>query len=80
MKAVSIAALVIAVIALGVGLVALVRTQNTEYENARIFREVEALGGWNGEFIVVEEGTLETGIPFGAVTDDGYQLFGGYSD
>jgi hypothetical protein len=49
-KVISIAALVIAVIALGIGWVGFVNTydlkENMAYENAKIVQEVEALGGW----------------------------------
>ena len=74
MKVISIAALVIAVIALGFGWVAFVRTDDLEeimaYENAQIVREVEAIGGWAGEFIELPWGQTIEGYTFFAYRSD----------
>ena len=74
MKVISIVALVIAVIALGIGWVGFVNTNdlkdNTAYESAKIVREVEALGGWGGQFIELQAGQ----------STEGYALVAYFSD
>jgi len=74
MKIISVAALVIAVIALGFSWVAWVEVGDLEtqmtHDNREIVGEVEALGGWGGEFIELERGQ----------TIEGYISFAWYSD
>lgn len=74
MKVILVVALVIAVIALGLGWVAFVRTDDLEelmtWENTKIVREVEAIGGWTGEFIELQVGqTIEGYISFAYFSD-----------
>lgn len=64
-----VAALVIAVIALGFSVVAWGKAGDLEAEmrwtNADIVKEVEAIGGWGGEFIELERGEMVEGYtPF----------------
>ena len=64
-KVVSIAALVIAVVALGFGAVALLNYHTMQgvmnQQNDQIVREVEALGGFGGEFTELEPGQAPAG-------------------
>ncbi len=65
MKVVSIAALVIAVVALGFGGVALLNHHTLQgvmnQQNDQMVREVEALGGFGGEFTELEPGQAPAG-------------------
>ena len=68
MKVISVAALVIAVIAIGCSIAALITVKDldvvTTWDNIRIVREVEAIGGWSGEFIELSYGqTIEGYVP-----------------
>jgi hypothetical protein len=64
-KVVSIAALVIAVVALGFGAVALLNYHTMQgamnQQNDQIVREVEALGGWGGQFTELQPGQAPEG-------------------